>query len=215
LLTICVEERQEPEPDCQLQTSFGCCDLQDLFHSGLEVLTTQFEVLPLSESLRQDLHQYEIKPLTTTQELDHYDRLLIFTDGSSIPAMRRMMPERADELGHPDTWAFVVVAESFETMQHSKLTILGWTAQPVRYDPNESSYAGITRTGSDMAERSALIGVAMWRLSLNHGITTVFCPDSLQGGGQAAGNLGTAAPDESYKLLRSLFQALELALPGA
>ena len=45
--------------------------------------------------------------------------------------------------------------------------------------------------------------------------STVFCSDSLQGGGQAAGNLGTAAPDESYKLLRSLFQALELALPGA
>ena len=128
--------------------------------------------------------------------------------------MRRHLPERADELGHPDTWSFTVVAEKYTQQQPGELTVLGWTAQPVRYTPGGSAYTGITRTGSDMAERSALIGAAMWRLALNHGITTVFCSDSALGGGQAQGVLGTAVQDPSYELLRGLFQALELALPG-
>ena len=202
-----------PRP-CELTTSFGNADLAELFSSGRDTLVTDFDVLDLSEELRAALSHQAVQPLAHLSQLDHFDRLLIFTDGSSIPAMRRYPPERADELGHPDAWSFVVVAEKYHMPSPGNLTVLGWTAQPVRYTPGGKAYTGITRTGSDMAERSALIGAAMWRLSINHGIHTVFCSDSAQGGGQAQGRLGTADQDQSYDLLRGLFQALELALPG-
>ena len=70
---------------------------------------------------------------------------------------------------------------------------------------------GIQRIGSDMAECAGLISAAMWRLSINHQIPTVICTDSDTGGKQAFG--GVQTPDESYKLMRSLYQALELGLP--
>ena len=203
-----------PSIDCVLQTSFGLAETDELFRSGLDVLVTDFSVLDLSEDLREELAHFPIVPLKTIDQRNDFDRLLIFTDGSSIPAMRRHLPERADELGHPDTWSFVVVAETYNHSHPGSLSVLGWTTQPVRYTPGGAAYTGVTRTGSDMAERSSLISAAMWRLSLNHGISTVFCSDSAQGGGQAKGSLGTAQQDASYDLLRGLFQTLELALPG-
>ena len=199
---------------CELSTSFGSKELVELFQSGMDVLVTDFGVLDLPDELRDLLTHHPVCALDSIDQLDQFDRLLLFTDGSSIPAMRRHLPERADELGHPDTWALIVVAEKYTQQQPGELTVLGWTAQPVRYTPGGSAYTGITRTGSDMAERSGLIGAAMWRLALNHGISTVFCSDSALGVGQAQGILGTAVQDPSYELLRGLFQALELALPG-
>ena len=92
--------------------------------------------------------------------------------------MRRLAPLHADSLGHPDTWAFVVVGEKYISDSSSQTCLLGWTAQPVRYDPLGAAYTGIQRIGSDMAERSALIAAAMWRLGLNHSISTTICTDS-------------------------------------
>ena len=208
------EDNRVSNGPCQLCTSFDKSDLDVLFQSGLDILGTDFDILELSSSLREELQQLPIQSLTHLDQLNQFDRLLIFTDGSSFPAMRRLPPDRADELGHPDTWSFVVVAEQYTQSQPGRLTVLGWTAQPVRYTAGASAYTGITRTGSDMAERSALIAAASWRLSLNHSISTVFCTDSLQGGGQANGQLGTTTQDESFALLRGLFQALELGQIG-
>ena len=206
-------ERQD-ESRCSLTTSFDTHDLEELFASGWDILVTDFEVLQLEDAINQQIQCYPICPLTQVCDLDQYDRLLIYTDGSSLPTMRRMSPACADDRGHPDTWAFVVIAETFLDEHSSNITILGWTAQPVRYDVDGSAFTGVTRIGSDMAERSALIGAAMWRLSLNHGIPTVFCTDSELCGGQARGNLGATVTDESYRLLRGLFQTLDFALPG-
>ena len=202
-----------PKDNCQLMACFDMNDLTELMASSHNVLTTSFDIIELPDTIRTELQQYELQSFDDIRQLDQFHRLLIYTDGSSIPAMRRLPAERADDLGHPDAWSFVVVGEVFIDERSSKLTVLGWTSQPVRYTPGGSAFTGITRTGSDMAERSALIGAASWRLSIDHAIPTVFCFDSLLSSGQAKGSIGTAEPDESYMLLRGLFQALELALP--
>ena len=163
-----------PDALCQVNTCFGPNEVRELLASGHDILNTNFDVLHLAEELRTELEQYTIQPLTDVSQLDSYHRLLIYTDGSSIPAMRRLPPERADELGHPDTWSFVVIGEEYLDDFHSKLNIFGWTSQPVRYTPGGSAYTGMQRTGSDLAERSALIAAACWRLSIDHAIATVF-----------------------------------------
>ena len=55
--------------------------------------------------------------------------------------------------------------------------------------------------------------MAMWRLGINSDITTVFCTDAKTAGDQATGKIGANEPDQSHRLLRALFQALEAALP--
>ena len=42
---------------------------------------------------------------------------------------------------------------------------------------------------------------------------TVFCTDSTVGGAQAFGEIGVCDPEDSFRLLRSTFQALQAALP--
>ena len=207
-------------PECKLSTDFDLNDLQEFFESGKNILNTDFTVLELPSPLREELDQLDVQPLECLSDLNQYDRLLIFTDGSSKPSMRRQVPEKADAMGYPDAWSFVVIAEKYAELDQndydistSKLILLGWTAQTVRYDPQGSAYFGISKIGSEQAERAALIGAALWRLSINHAIPTTFCSDSLTGGGQASGQLGTATLDESFRLLRGLFQALEIALP--
>ena len=199
---------------CQLQTCFNVRDLQELFQSSVGILCEDIDMLEMPEEIKMQIVNCPIVPLRHVNELDQYDRLCIFTDGSSRPQMRRLLPEQADEKGSPDTWAFLVVGEIF-TEGRSTLHILGWTAQPVRYDPHGEAFSGATRIGSDVAERSALIGACAWRLSWNHAIPTLFCSDSTLAGGQACGTLGDNSFDTSYQLLRSLFQTLELAMrPG-
>eukprot|EP00435_Cladocopium_sp_Y103_P041715 s1980_g11.t1 len=198
-----------------LYTNFDCADLRQLFGAGDCVLCRDFDILDLPDELRHRLAQYPLAPLQRSSDLDQYDRILLFTDGSSQPFYKHHVPEHADELGHPDTWALVIIGEIFSPNANDESTIhvLGWTAQPVRYDPSGTAYTGVTRLGSDMAERSALIGAAIWRLTQNHSVPTVICTDSQTGGGQAFGILGAGIADDSYHLLRSLYQTLELALP--
>ena len=210
---VVLQEVEELDNRCQLHTAFDVNDLRHLFGSTDGVLCHDFTELTVPEECQQVLAEMPCRPMTSLIELDQYDRLLIFTDGSSLPQMRRLAPLHADSLGHPDTWAFVVVGEKYISDSSSQTCLLGWTAQPVRYDPLGAAYTGIQRIGSDMAERSALIAAAMWRLGLNHSISTTICTDSATGGGQAAGLLGTETPDESFQLLRALYQALEAALP--
>jgi hypothetical protein len=199
------------QPRCSIATGFDEDDLKELFESSRHTLCTNFEVLALTPELNIAIHQYPVLQSFEVHDLDYYDRLLIFTDGSSKPSMRMLEAQHADEKGHPDTWAFIVIAERYTDSKASEIVILGWTTHPVRYDEQGSAFMGIQRIGSDMAECAGLISAAMWRLSINHQIPTVICTDSDTGGKQAFG--GVQTPDESYKLMRSLYQALELGLP--
>ena len=205
---------QEPvQPRCSIDTGIVEEDLKELFGSSKYSLCTDFAPLSLDPELREALNQYPILHSFEEKDLDQFDRLLIFTDGSSKPSMRRLEAQHADERGHPDTWAFIVIAERYMTSHDSDIVILGWTTHPVRYDEQGSAFMGIQRIGSDQAERAGLISAAIWRLSVNHQIPTMICTDSDTGGKQAFGLIGVQAPDGSYKLLRSLYQALALALP--
>ena len=198
---------------CQLDTAFTVQDFEHLFGSTQGCLCLDTEVLNLPEEMRDQLRNIEHRDLSDVRILNDYDRLLIFTDGSSQPRMRRCSPLYADECGAPDTWAFAVVGERFGIGDASDLTFFGWAAHPIRYDPAGDAYTGITHIGSDQAERDGLIGAGLWRIAQNHAIPTVFCCDAVLAGGQAFGNIGTASVDDSFRLLRGIFQALESALP--
>lgn len=208
--------REPLQARCALTTAFDVKDLDSLFDSGYHMLCTDFSSIELPPDVQAQLMQWPVKELQGPQDLDEFDRLLIFTDGSSKPSMRRMVPDHADDLGYPDTWAMIVVGEVINQSDSpgTHLTILGWTAHPVRWDPDGTAFTGISRIGSDMAERDGLIGAAMWRLSCNHAIPTIVCTDSALGAGQASGETGTAHPDPSFCLMRALCQALDLALPN-
>lgn len=212
LMRIDLEAVHTNEAECKLHTSFGRRDLQELFQSGFDVLCTDFDCIELPPEIRNEIQRYNIVPIRSAADLDQFDRILIFTDGTSIPGLRRWTPQQADECGHPDCWSMLVLGEIFMNDQDSEIALLGWTAHPVRYDPLGQAYFGIDSIGSDMAERAALIGAGAWRLSINHAVTTVICTDSLTGGNQAFGLMGSHKEDASFQLLRGIYQALEIAL---
>eukprot|EP00435_Cladocopium_sp_Y103_P026910 s1210_g6.t1 len=208
-----LDEITDNDTNCRLRTAFTLPDLQELFSSADDILCTDFDIIPLEDGVREELRKYPVTAIKHTHDLDRFDRLLIFTDGSSQPTMKRVVPERADELGWPDTWSIVVIGEIFDDHAQTETHLLGWAAFPVRYDCQGSAFFGIDKIGSDCAERAALIGAAMWRISKNHKIPTLVCTDSWTGGGQARGDLGTSCVDDSFYLLRGLYQTLNMALP--
>ena len=201
---------QELQGPCTLQTSIHRQDLHDLFHSGNDMLCRDFTCFDMPEHMKQFFEaSNSTAPLPA---LETFDRILIFTDGTSSSEMKRLPPARADELGKPDAWAFLVIGENIREGCH-EFQPLGWTAQVVRYDERSTHYDGITKIGADMAERSALIWAALWRLSQNVSIETIFCIDSAVTGSQAFGETGSTVADRSFRIQRGLIQALEAAMP--
>ena len=195
---------------CRMTPGFNKQDLQAFFCSATDVLCRDFQIAGLPDEIAAALHPAPQEGL----DLDSYDRLLIYTDGSSRPEGRKMPPERADELGLADTWAFLVLGERYvQTNSPAVIHALGWMAHPVRYNPDGQAYTGVQRIGSDQAERSAITFAGLWRLAQNTTVMTVICTDSSTTGGQAFGSLGVADPDDSFRLMRGTFQALQCALP--
>ena len=196
--------------DCQLLNGVTIHDMRQFFASGQDILCRNFTCFDLPEDLRHAFQPYDSEE--PMPDLSDFDRILIFTDGTSAPAMRRLPPEQADELGQPDAWAFLVVGVSGDHDRPSFRPI-GWTAQVVRYNPQGSHYNGVTKIGSDMAERTALTWAAIWRLSHNIDVETWFCTGSAVSGAQAFGQMGTGDADASFALFRGAFQALQAAMP--
>ena len=130
----------DPMLQQMLVTAFNLEDLRVFFKSGFDVLCTDFQCIELPPEVRSQL-ELPVAVIQRTEDLDHYDKLLIFTDGSSQPAMRTHCPQYADELGHPDTWSMLlVIGERFDSEHQSSLVLLGWMADPVRYDPGGSAW---------------------------------------------------------------------------
>ena len=192
-------------PAHSVSTGFDQHDLRELIAAGHNFLQTDFEGLDIPEFIKE-------KVCAGRQCLE-YDRWLIYTDGSSQSALRRMVPERVDDLGKPDTWAILVLGEKYMPEGASLIEPIGWCAHPVRYDATGSCYTHATRIGAEVAERDALIWAGIWRLSQDSIRPTVFCCDSLTCGKQAFGLIGTSHADPSYRLQRGIFQALEHGLP--
>jgi len=141
-----------------------------------------------------------------------FDRLIIYTDGSSQSRHKHVAPELNEDIDVPDAWSFIVLGETFKDDCDSDLTLVGWTAHQVRYDPAHSWYIGANQVGSAIAEREALTWAMIWRLGFNSRLSTVFRSDSLLTLGQAEGSLGSLACDLSFQTLRGCYQTLEAAL---
>ena len=189
----------------QVRTEFDLQDVQNLIAAGPSFLQTDLTGIELPEYIKDSL--------TPALPGRAFDRWLIFTDGSSQATTRRMAPQQGDELGKPDTWAMLVLGEAFQEDGSSVIEMIGWCAHPVRYDEHGHSFTHAQHIGAEVAERQALIWAGIWRLMQNSLTPTVFCCDSLTCGEQAFGNMGTAHPDASYRLVRGIFQCLQHGLP--
>lgn len=82
----------------------------------------------------------------------------------------------------------------------------------IHYDTASNAHLGATRIGADVAEKEGLVWAGIWRLSQNWNIHTCFRSDSSVALGQASGHLGTGNADETFEVLRGVYQAVEAAL---
>ena len=197
------------KPDCPdragpthcLSLGISYHDLIAFFQSASNVLCPWYRHLDLPPFVRQGIDH-----TATTEGIDFdatgFDRLLIYTDGSSKPSERRKPPLKVAEQGTPDAWAFAVVGEMYATDDHpGSLTLIGWQAQCVIYENDCNAYTGTDQIGAEFSEREALLFAGLWRLSLNSNIPTIFRTDST-----------TTADQASHELLRGTFQALQSSL---
>ena len=161
-----------------------------------------------------ELPAHTLQAIADCVELDDFDRYIIYTDGSSH-GNRRAVPECTNDINPAvDTWSIVVIGEKYQIDSRSQTTLVGWTAQPVLYTEDKTHYVGASRIGSDVAEREAMIWALFWRLGTNDRKPTIIRPDSLTTGKQANGEYGANNSDESFRILRGLYQAVEAILPG-
>ena len=150
--------------------------------------------------------------ISDSQELNAFERIIIYTDGSSAALDRHRPALWNAEKGHADTWAFTVLGERW-TDGHYITEVLGWTAQEVLYENDCAHYLGAEYLGAYLAEREALTWAAFWRLSQNTRVPTIFRTDSMLSARQARGEIGSQDYQGlSFATFRGAFQALEAAL---
>ena len=197
-------------PDCLLRSPVTYDEVCAFLRSADNVLCQSFEGLDLPQ-VCLDAFQWCGIGLSP-----HIDRLIIYTDGSSIGGSKFDIPDcPGDPNPKIDTWAFLVVGETYAPQPgQPKFHLVGWTAQQVLYDPASSQHLFADRLGSDVAEREALFFAGLWRLGFDSNLPTVFRPDSLSTCKLASGQCGTANPGPAYRALRGIFQALAARLPG-
>ena len=189
---------------CKLHLDITLEDLKAFFESASDILCPSLDGIDVPTHIQ--------KALEKCQQLQRVDRLLIYCDGSSLPEQRRVPPQRAEERGKGDTWAFLVLAEEYTCGAEPKINFVGWTAQPVLFETGAQHHIGSASIGSETSEREALFWSAFWRLAQNHNLPTTFCTDSVLAERQGAGLHGAKDVSQSYRLLRASFQALETTL---
>ena len=201
------EPREEP-PDCLLKLGISPEELQHFFNSAKGTLHTSFEGLGLEANL------YELLSSLPLLEDALPDRYIIYVDGSSQGQQKHRPTDWVEEVGIPDAWAMLVLAESYATDYDApRLSLVGWTAQQVRYSTQSPYHLGATSVGSLTAEREGLTWALLWRLGLNQRTPTLMRSDSLLTIQQAQGQIGTAIIEASFNCLRGAYQALDFALP--
>ena len=152
--------------------------------------------------------------MSSSVNLADFDRIIIYTDGSSH-AMDKHKPALWNaELGRPDTWAFTVLGECYQGSEGHSVEVLGWLTHEVHYEADSPHYLGAESLGSDIAEREALTWAGLWRLAHNVATPTLFRTDSKISALQATGQIGCHDQGSSFQCFRGVFQALETALPG-
>ena len=195
-------------PDCRLELPGKLDDIRDLLTCATDCIT--------QDTTGLDLPDFVLGAIQQSSRLQNFDRLVIYTDGSSQSNARRTPPDQGldpDEV--IDAWAFAVLGETYGTDRHEgTLTFLGWHTQQVLYNPASPHHVGAEFSGSHVVEREALLWAMIWRIGIDSNIPTVFRPDSRVTGAQANGTCGAATSDYSFKMLRSTFQILESMIPG-
>ncbi|CAL1138089.1 unnamed protein product [Cladocopium goreaui] len=146
--------------DCVIGLGIALYDFMKLFTSADDILCRDPAGHDFPEVTKAALK------MSASTCLDDYDRIIVYTDGSSKAKDRHGPPIWNDEQGHGDSWAFVVVGETLTDEEH-KVEVLGWTTQPVIYDHQSDHFIGADGIGSYLAEREALAWAAMWRLAQN------------------------------------------------
>ncbi|CAL1135703.1 unnamed protein product [Cladocopium goreaui] len=113
----------EGKDDFLLRFGITMTDIHAFFASGTDVLCRDPAGLDLPESTMQAMHMSE------TTNLASFDRLIIYTDGSSLPLHRHRPAAWNEEKGLGDTWAFVVLGER-SLQQPPVIEIIGWLTHP-------------------------------------------------------------------------------------
>ena len=188
--------------------------------AGADTIRSIFDTAGCLQRDPQDIpfHPRCLEAITQASNtgLTHFDRIRIYTDGSSNPAYKHWEPELVLREGTPDAWAFVVLGETCgDPEEPPLLTLIGYATQPISYEKASPYYIGAERIGSDIAEREALFWAGLWRLAYDVTTPTVFLTDSVTAGKFAFGQCGTTTqgPAEHHALTRGVYQALEAALP--
>eukprot|EP00435_Cladocopium_sp_Y103_P042895 s203_g12.t1 len=194
------------DDDCIVRLGLTMKDLTDFFCSAEDILCRDPEGHGFPEHILKSLH------ISDSTDLNDFDRILIYTDGSSQAMNRHKPPLWNAEQGFHDTWAFVVVGERYADSPQA--SVIGWIAHPVHYEEDSQYFLDADQIGSYIAEREALTWAGPWRLARNTKIDTIFRTDSLSSAQQARGDSGCAESGNSFKCFRGVFQALESALPA-
>ena len=191
------------QPQCCLKLPGTLAQIEAVLNSSSNRITTDLEGL--------DLPDWVLQAIQATEQLDHLDRLVIYTDGSAASNTNRQIPDCGRDPNELiDSWAFVVLGEQYtDEGSPSKLQFLGWHTQRVLYEEASPQFAGARFAGSHTAEREAMLWALIWRAGIDSDIPTVFRPDSQVTGAQAAGRCGAHTHDYGFMLLRSTYQFLE------
>ena len=196
--------------DCCLAFGISLEALQEVFVPDSFPLCTTLDGLDLPPTTRQFVEDLQPNP---DLPLSHFDRIVVYAEGSSLSALRHQPPLFLAEKGQADTWAFIVIGEVQASDGNFQRYLIGWQAQPVLYDEQNRAFIGTTHAGSDAAEREALFWSMMWRISINDSVSTTFCTDSQLTQAQANGVVGSHQSTESFQLLRGEAQTLAAILP--
>ena len=192
-------------PACLLALGVTSDQLLEFFsHSQDQALCQLIDGFDFPEVVQQ--HLQRLSPI------DHVDRIIIYTDGSSHSGRYHLAPELVEEQHIPDAWAFVALGEQYHD-DGSTYTLLGWKAHQVRCAEDHPWHIGSRAIGPWVAEREAMIWAFLWRIGLNRRTPTLFRSDSSLTIGQAEGTLGAAHYDDTFGLLRGCHQLLTAALP--
>ena len=191
-------------PDCFLDLGISLDDLTSFFN-------TPWDLCQLTEEL--DLPDCSRAAFLQLGSETNFDRLVIYTDGSSHSGKLHRAPAFIEEHAVPDAWVFLVLGESYNHDSTSRLSLVGWMSNQVRYDQQNQWHLRARSINPLIAEREALTWAFIWLLMQNTNISTVFVTDSWTAKGQAEGTIGSKECDQSLQLLRGSFQALETALP--
>ena len=135
-------------PTCFLDLGLSHEDLNAFFHCENDYLCQITEGLPLPAVTTE--------AIATLKNHSHFDRLIIYADGSSQSRHKHVAPALNEELDVPDAWCFVVLGETIVGSGACEYTLIGWQAHQVRYDTTHPWHIGAQHIGSAIAEREAL-----------------------------------------------------------